>query len=97
MRQFELDYSDYESSVCQPPDLKDFVRKHMKKHVGDKAIKERGLTDNSASVNGDKNPALDIYIKELMKGTVSGNRTLHVDGFLTNIQEVIDNVLGPVT
>ena len=69
----------------------------MKKHVGDKAIKKRVLTDNPVSGNADKTPALDIYIKELIKGTVSGNRTLCVDGFLTNIQEVIDNVLGTVT
>ena len=97
MRRFEIDYSDYESSVCQPPDLENFVRKHMKKHVGAKAIKERVLTDNPVSENADKTPALDIYIKELIKGTVSGNWTLCVAGFLTNIQEVIDNVLGPAT
>ena len=34
---------------------------------------------------------------ELIKETISGNRTLRVDGFLTNIQEAICNVLGPVT
>ena len=34
---------------------------------------------------------------ELIQETVSGNRTLRVDGFLTNIQEAICNVLGPVT
>ena len=40
---------------------------------------------------------MDIYIQELIKKTVSGNRTLRVDGFLTNIQKAIRNVLGPVT
>ena len=39
--------------------------------------------------------AVDIYIKELIKKTVSGNRTLRIDGYLTNIQEAFQNVLGP--
>ena len=32
-----------------------------------------------------------------MKETVSGSRTLRLDGYLTNIQEAIHNVLGPAT
>ena len=40
---------------------------------------------------------MDIYINELVKETVPGNRTLRVNRFLTNIQEAIRNVLGPVT
>ena len=47
--------------------------------------------------NVDKPPAVDISIKELIKKIVSGNRTLCVDGFLTNILKVIHNVLKPVT
>ena len=34
---------------------------------------------------------------ELIKETVSKNRTLRVDEYLTNIQEAICNVLGPAT
>ena len=96
MRRFELDDSDDESFVCLPPDLENFLRKYMRKQVGHKAIKERVLKDNLVTGNLDKPPAVRIYIKELMKETVSGNRTLRVDGFLTNIQEAIHNVLGPV-
>ena len=40
---------------------------------------------------------MDIYINELVKETITGNRTLRVNRFLTNIQEAIRNVLGPVT
>ena len=97
MGRFELGDSDDESSVCLPPDLENFVRKYLRKHVGDKAIKERVLTDNPVPRNVDQPPAVDIYIKELIKETVRGNRTLRVDGFLANIQEAIRNVLGPVT
>ena len=96
MGRFELDDSDDESSVCLPPDLENFVRKCMRKHVGDKAIKERVLMDNPLPVNVDKPPAVNIYIKELVKETVSGNRTLRVHGSLTNIQETIRNMLAPV-
>ena len=34
---------------------------------------------------------------ELIKETVSGNRTLRIDGYLKNIQEAICNVLGSAT
>ena len=97
MGRFELDDSDDESSVCLPPDLEYLVRKYIRKHVGDKAIKKRVLMNNPVPGNVDKPVAVDIYIKELIKETVSENRTLRVDGFLKNIQEAICNVLGPVT
>ena len=97
MGRFELDDSDNEFSVCLPPGLDNFVGKYMRKHVGDKPIKQRVLTDNPVPGNIDKLLAVDIYIKELIKETVSRNRTLCVDRFLTNIQKAIRNVLGPVT
>ena len=50
------------------------------KHIGDKGIKECVLMDNPVPGNVDKPPAVDIHIKELIKETVSGNRTLSVDG-----------------
>lgn len=53
--------------------------------------------NSSVPVNVDKPSAVNIYIKELVKETVSWNRTQRVDEFLTNIQEAICNVLGPVT
>ena len=56
MRRFELGDSGYESSVCLAPDLEHFVRIYMRKHVGDKAIKERVLTDNPVPENIDKHP-----------------------------------------
>ena len=56
MGRFELDDSGYESFVCLAPDLAYFVRIYMKKHVGDKAIKGRVLTDNPVSGNIDKHP-----------------------------------------
>ena len=56
MRRFELDDSDYESSVCLAPGLEYFVRIYMRKHVGDKAIKERVLMDNPVAGNIDKHP-----------------------------------------
>ena len=56
MRLFELDDSDYESSVCLVPGLEYFVRIYMRKHVGDKAIKERVLMDNPVAGNIDKHP-----------------------------------------
>ena len=56
MRRFELGDSGYESSVCLAPDLEHFVRIYMRKHVGDKAIKERVLTDNPVPGNIDKHP-----------------------------------------
>ena len=49
-RRFEFDDSDDESSVCLPSDLENFVRKYIRKHVGDKAIKERMLTDNPVNL-----------------------------------------------
>ena len=36
--------------------------------------------DNPVPGNVDKPPAVDIHIKELIKETVSGNRTLSVNG-----------------
>ena len=56
MRRFELGDSGYESSVCLAPDLEHFARIYMRKHVGDKAIKERVLTDNPVPGNIDKHP-----------------------------------------
>ena len=56
MRRFELGDSGYESSVCLAPDLEHFVRIYMRKHVGDKAIKERVLMDNPVAGNIDKHP-----------------------------------------
>lgn len=56
MRRFEFGDSGYESSVCLAPDLEHFVRIYMRKHVGDKAIKERVLTDNPVPGNIDKHP-----------------------------------------
>ena len=94
---FELDDSDDQSSLCLLPDLKNFVRKYMRKHVDDKTIKLRVLTNNPVPGNVDKSAPVDTYIKELKKETVSRNKTLCVDGFLTNIQEAICNVLEPVT
>ena len=69
----------------------------MRKNAGDKAIKKRVLTDNPVPGNVDKSPAVDIYINELIKETVSKNRILNVNRFLTNIQEGIPNVLGLVS
>ena len=94
---FELDDSDDQSSLCLLPNLKNFVRKYMRKHVDDKTIKLRVLTNNPVPGNVDKSTPVDTYIKELKKETVSRIKTLCVDGFLTNIQEAICNVLGPVT
>ena len=56
IRRFELDDSGYESSVCLAPGLEYFVRIYMRNHVGDKAIKERVLTDNPVPGNIDKHP-----------------------------------------
>ena len=96
MGRFELDDSD-ESSVWLPSDLENFVPKHVRKNAGDKVIKKRVLTDNPVPGNVDKPSAVDIYINELIKETVSKNRILNVDRFLTNIQEGIRNVLGLVS
>lgn len=96
MGRFELDDSD-ESSVWLPSDLENFVPKHVRKHAGDKVIKKRVPTDKPVPGNVDKPPAVDIYINELIKETVSGKRTLNVDRFLTNIQEGIRNALGLVS
>ena len=96
MWRFELDDSD-ESSVWLPSDLENFVPKHVRKNAGDKVIKKRVLTDNPVPGNVDKPSAVDIYINELIKETVSKNRILNVDRFLTNIQEGIRNVLGLVS
>ena len=97
MGRLELDDSHDESFVCPSPDLENFVRKYIRKHVGNKAFKECVLTDNPVPGNVDKPSAVNIYINEMIKETVSGNRTLGIDGFLINIQEAISNVLGPVT
>ena len=56
MGRFELDDSDDESSVCLPSTLENFVRKYIRKHVGDKAIKERVLTDKPVPGNVDRPP-----------------------------------------
>ena len=53
--------------------------------------------NSSVPVNVDKPSVVNIYIKELVKETVSWNRTQRVDELLTNIQEATCNVLGPVT
>ena len=60
--------------------LENFEGKYARKHIGDKGIKECVLMDNPVPGNVDKPPAVDIHIKELIKETVTGNRTLSVDG-----------------
>ena len=80
MEWIKLDDSDDESSVCLPSDLENFEGKYARKHIGDKGIKECVLMDNPIPGNVDKPPAVDIHIKELIKETVTGNRTLSVDG-----------------
>ena len=90
MGRLELDDSHDESFVCPSPDLENFVRKYT-------AFKECVLTDNPVPGNVDKPSAVNIYINEMIKETVSGNRTLGIDGFLINIQEAISNVLEPMT
>ena len=105
MGRFELDDSDDELSVCLPPDLENFIRKYMKKYDGDntahnpaqRTTQRQEMQIASAPPPPPHSPLLDIYINELVKETVTGNRTLRVNRFLTNIQEAIRNVLGPVT
>ena len=107
MGRFELDDSDDELSVCLPPDLENFIRKYMKKYDGDNTAhnpaqrttqrQEMQLASAPPPPPPPHSPLLDIYINELVKETVTGNRTLRVNRFLTNIQEAIRNVLGPVT
>ena len=102
MGRFELDDSDDELSVCLPPDLENFIRKYMKKYDGDNtahnpAQRTTQRQEMQIASAPPHSPLLDIYINELVKETVTGNRTLRVNRFLTNIQEAIRNVLGPVT
>ena len=107
MGRFELDDSDDELSVCLPPDLENFIRKYMKKYDGDNTAhnpaqrttqrQEMQIASAPPPTPPPHSPLLDIYINELVKETVTGNRTLRVNRFLTNIQEAIRNVLGPVT
>ena len=56
MGRFELDNSDDEFSVCLAPGLEYFVRIYMRKHVGDKAIKDRVLLDKPVLEKIDKHP-----------------------------------------
>ena len=65
---FELDDSDDKSSVYLPPDLENFVRKYTRKHVCNKAIKERALTDNPVRGNVEK-----TRCGYLLQGTGKGN------------------------
>ena len=56
MGRFQLDNSDDESSVCLAPHLEYFVRIYMRKHIGDKAIKDRVLLDKPVLGKIDKHP-----------------------------------------
>ena len=94
---FELDDSDDESNVSLPDDLIKYLKKYMTKHISDKSIKEKILEENPVPSNIPKPHSIDIYIKELINETASKAKTLRIDGFLSNIQQSVRAIMGPVS
>ena len=80
IQRYELDEED-ENSVVLPEELVAFVSKYTKKHISDKVIKEKILSNTPVPSNVPVPPALDIYIKDLINESVNKSKVNRVDGF----------------
>lgn len=91
-----FDLNPKDESYDLPESLAEYIKQYMYVHIPDKTVKEKILLDNPVPKNIDAPPKVDLFIKDLLQEN-NMRRTLSLDQTLSNIQQGIHNIMGPLS